>query len=117
VPQETLTACAESAARSKPEFTQSRKQHRSKTTKKERLCQKPAHLSATRAGRFPSRTGPHTNPRRTSTHVIVQALVETLGFRQIRVMADEYAVSPNGMKMFGVLDLETECMAAASQSA
>ena len=40
-------------------------------------------------------------------HEIVQALVETLGFRHIRVTADEYAVSPDGMKMFGVL-VETE---------
>jgi hypothetical protein len=53
-------------------------------------------------------------PAATSTHVpvphheFVQALVETLGFRHIRVAADEYAVSPDGMKMFGVLDLETE---------
>jgi hypothetical protein len=53
-------------------------------------------------------------PAATSTHVpvphheIVQALVETLGFRHIRVAADEYAASPDGMKMFGVLDLETE---------
>ena len=53
-------------------------------------------------------------PTATSTHVpvphheIVQALVETLGFRHIHVTADEYAVSPDGMKMFGVLDLETE---------
>ena len=41
-------------------------------------------------------------------HEIVQALVETLGFRHIGVVHDEYAVSPDGMKMFGVLDLETE---------
>ena len=41
-------------------------------------------------------------------HEIVQALVETLGFRHIGVVRDEYAVSPDGMKMFGVLDLETE---------
>jgi hypothetical protein len=41
-------------------------------------------------------------------HEIVQALVETLGFRQIGVVHDEYAVSPDGMKMFGVLDLATE---------
>ena len=53
-------------------------------------------------------------PAATSTHVpiphheIVQALVETFGFRHIRVAADEYAVSPDGMRMFGVLDLETE---------
>src|SRR3984893_18363921 len=38
---------------------------------------------------------------------IVGALVETLSFRQISVVREEYAVSPDGMKMFGVLDLET----------
>src|SRR5437660_9491367 len=38
---------------------------------------------------------------------IVEALVEALGFRYIGVVRDEYAVSPDGMKMFGVLDLET----------
>jgi hypothetical protein len=40
-------------------------------------------------------------------HEIVQALIETLGFRHIGVVRDEYAVSPDGMRMFGVLDLET----------
>lgn len=40
-------------------------------------------------------------------HNIVQALIETLSFRHIGVLKDEYAVSSNGMKMFGVLDLET----------
>jgi hypothetical protein len=40
-------------------------------------------------------------------HATVEALVETLGFRQIAVVRDEYAVSRDGMKMFGVLDLET----------
>src|SRR5690348_17780830 len=38
---------------------------------------------------------------------IVGALVETLSFRQISVVREEYAVSGDGMKMFGVLDLET----------
>ena len=38
---------------------------------------------------------------------IVGALVETLGFRQISVVREEYAVSSDGMKVFGVLDLET----------
>src|SRR3989449_3212925 len=38
---------------------------------------------------------------------VVDGLVETLGFRYIGVVRDEYAVSPDGMKMFGVLDLET----------
>jgi hypothetical protein len=38
-------------------------------------------------------------------HEIVEALVETLSFRQIGVVREEYATSPDGMKMFGVLDL------------
>jgi hypothetical protein len=41
-------------------------------------------------------------------HEIVRALIETLGFRHIGVVYDEYAVPPDGMKMFDVLDLETE---------
>jgi hypothetical protein len=41
-------------------------------------------------------------------HEIVDSLVEALGFRYIGVVRDEYAVSPDGMKMFGVLDLETQ---------
>ena len=51
-------------------------------------------------------------PPGTSTHQplshyeIVQALLETLGFRRIEVVRDEYAVSHDGMRMFGVLDLE-----------
>ena len=40
-------------------------------------------------------------------HVIVGALTEALDFRHISVVRDEYAVSEDGMKMFGVLDLET----------
>jgi hypothetical protein len=53
-------------------------------------------------------------PAATETHrpiphqEIVRALIETLGFRHIGVVHDEYAVSPDGMKMFGVLDLATE---------
>jgi len=39
-------------------------------------------------------------------HQIVEALVETLSFRQIGVIQEEYAVSKDGMKLFGVLDLE-----------
>ena len=53
-------------------------------------------------------------PPATSTHKpvphdeMVQALIETLGFRHIGVVRDEYAVSPDGMKMFGALDLDYE---------
>lgn len=52
-------------------------------------------------------------PEGTSTHhplahhTIVEALLESLAFRHISVVRDEYAVSEDGMKMFGVLDLET----------
>ena len=40
-------------------------------------------------------------------HQIVEALVEGLSFRHISAIREEYAVSSDGMKMFGVLDLET----------
>ena len=49
-------------------------------------------------------------------HEIVTALVETLGFRHIGVVRDEYAVSPDGMKMFGVWTWRPRCMVAASRS-
>ena len=39
---------------------------------------------------------------------IVEALIETLGFRHITVAADEYAVSPDGARMFGLLELDHE---------
>lgn len=40
-------------------------------------------------------------------HEVVNALVETLGFRHIGVHKQEYAVSADGMKMFGLMELET----------
>ncbi len=49
-----------------------------------------------------------TETHRPLAHVaIVEDLLEALAFRQIAVVRDEYAVSQDGMKMFGVLDLET----------
>lgn len=45
-------------------------------------------------------------------HEIVEALVETLTFRHIAVVNEGYAIAPDGMKMFGVLDLETEMCGA-----
>jgi hypothetical protein len=49
-----------------------------------------------------------TATHKTIPHIeVVNALVETLGFRHIGVVNDEYAVSRDGMKMFGVLDLDT----------
>ena len=40
-------------------------------------------------------------------HEVVEALIETLGFRHISAVKDEFAVSKDGMKMFGVVDLDT----------
>ena len=53
-------------------------------------------------------------PEATETHkpiphaALVGALVETLGFRRMGVHEDQYAVSPDGMRMFGVLALDIE---------
>ena len=53
-------------------------------------------------------TPPGTATHRPIPHgEVVGALIETLGFRHIAVVKDEYAVSKDGMKMFGVLDLDT----------
>ena len=46
-----------------------------------------------------------SNPQ-TIPHIqVVEKLIEALGFRQIGVVREEYAVSGDGMKMFGVMDL------------
>jgi hypothetical protein len=48
-----------------------------------------------------------TATHKTIPHVeVIQALTETLGFRHISVVKDEYAVSRDGMKMFGVMELD-----------
>jgi hypothetical protein len=47
-----------------------------------------------------------TTHRPVPHHEIVEALVETLGFRHIGIVGEEYAVSTDGMRMFGVIDLE-----------
>src|SRR2546426_5549767 len=52
-------------------------------------------------------------PLGTATHKpvphieVVQAIIETLGFRHIGVVRDEYAVSRDGMRLFGIMELET----------
>lgn len=40
-------------------------------------------------------------------HELVEALIETLGFRHIGIHNMEFAVSKDGQKMFGLLELET----------
>lgn len=52
-------------------------------------------------------------PPATETHIpiphasVVETLTETLSHRHIGVVGEEFAVSPDAMEMFGVLDLET----------
>ena len=52
-------------------------------------------------------------PAGTTTHkpiahiTVVEKLIEALSFRQIGVVREEYAVSSDGMKMFGVMDLSS----------
>jgi len=51
---------------------------------------------------------PATDTHQPIAHAeLVNALTETLSFRHINVIKEAYAVSQDGMKMFGVLDLET----------
>jgi len=52
-------------------------------------------------------------PVGTATHkpiphiAVVEKLIEALGFRQIGVVREEYAISADGMRMFGVMDLSS----------
>src|SRR4249920_254130 len=71
-----------------------------------------AHCGTTKVSREELKMIPVPESTRTFKPIphyeIVDALVEALSFRHIGVVRDEYAVSPDGMKMFGVLDLETQ---------
>src|ERR1700756_1868994 len=40
-------------------------------------------------------------------HEVINALVDTLSLRHIAPVREEYAVSKDGMKMFGIVELET----------
>src|SRR5580692_2694924 len=51
---------------------------------------------------------PSTDTHKPIAHItLVESLLESLSFRHINVVKEEYAVSADGMKLFGVLDLET----------
>ena len=60
-----------------------------------------------------SELGQVPTPAATATHKpiphieVVEKLIETLSFRQIGVVREEYAVSKEGMRMFGVMDLSS----------
>lgn len=69
-----------------------------------------AHCGASKVDREFLKTLPLPEATRTHQPVphwqIVDALVESLNFRHIQVVRDEYAVTPDGMRAFGVLQLE-----------
>ena len=69
-----------------------------------------AHCGTTKIGRDELKHLPVPEPTGTFKpiphHELVDALIETLGFRKIGVVKGEYAASADGMKLFGVLDLE-----------
>src|SRR5437870_5918907 len=64
-----------------------------------KLTRQQLQLVPTPLGTATHRPVPHSE--------VVEALIETLGFRHIGVVKDEFAISKDGMKMFGVLDLDT----------
>jgi hypothetical protein len=52
-------------------------------------------------------TPPGTDTHKVIPHIeVVNAIVETLGFRHIGVHREEYAVSKDGNKMFGLMELD-----------
>jgi len=69
-----------------------------------------AHCGASKVDRDFLKTLPLPEATRTHQPIphieIVEALIETLSFRHIQVVRDEYAVTPDGMRCFGLLQLE-----------
>lgn len=75
-----------------------------------------AHCGARKVTREELKTIPVPEGTKThqplSHHEIVEVLDEALSFRNLSVVKDEYAVSHDGMKMFGIMDLNyrlTDC--------
>lgn len=46
--------------------------------------------------------------RPVSHHDLVQAIITSLGYRHLHVVADEYAVSNDGLRMFGLMEVDAE---------
>src|SRR5579872_1431468 len=85
--------------------------HMERRNKNMEQAQLMAHCGSSKITREELKLIP--TPEASATHQpiphnqIVEALVEGLCFRHISAIREEYAVSNDGMKMFGVLDLET----------
>ena len=41
-------------------------------------------------------------------HLLVEQILQSLSFRRLSVVREEYAVSPDGMKLFGLIELDVE---------
>jgi len=70
------------------------------------LCSQTGTIDRPQLALVPTPQGTATH-RPIPHHEVVNALLETLGFRHIGVVAEKYAVSKDGMKMFGAIDLDT----------
>ena len=70
------------------------------------LCSYGAKLTREELARVATPVGTATH--KPIPHIaVVEKLIEALGFRQIGVVQEEYAVSADGMRMFGVMDLSS----------
>jgi hypothetical protein len=64
----------------------------------ERITREQLALMPTPVGTETHKTVPHIE--------VVNVIIETLGFRHIAIHRDEYAVSKDGNKMFGLMELD-----------
>lgn len=70
------------------------------------------HAGASRVGRQDLRELP--TPAATETHKpiphaeLVESIIESLSYRQLQVVRDEYAVTPDGMRLFGFIQVNVE---------
>jgi hypothetical protein len=76
----------------------------------------PCTAKITRAELASVPTPPATHPCADPSPCGGRGLAEALGRRHIGVVGEEFAVSKDGLEMFGVIDLETASMDADSRS-
>ena len=70
------------------------------------LCSYGTNLTRDELARVATSVGTATH--KPIPHIaVVEKLIEALGFRQIGIVQEEYAVSADGMRMFGVMDLSS----------